>query len=90
MGTVVVLDPVLPGMPSPDYCVHGQCTCMAAGCRNWCWLGDQTYRVVTSGQADPICKPCADRIWPTALRDGMAPIPIGHVTDHRLADGPHS
>jgi len=57
---VVVLDRIEPGEPEPAYCVHGRCTCIA--CDEWCWLGDQTFPVVQSGQVLPLCQPCATRL----------------------------
>lgn len=71
---VVVLDPIVPGAPGPAYCVHGRATCLA--CDNWCWLGDETARVVLSGDAAPLCGTCAQKYCePTSL--------IGHIVDGR-------
>jgi len=71
---VVVLEPVEPGV-TPSYCAHGKATC--ASCERWVWLGDKTYEVVASGQADPLCVPCAVvYLKPTSRR-------LGNISDHR-------
>lgn len=80
-GPVVLLDRIEPGW-TPPYCTHGRATCM--GCDNWVWLGSETAKLVTAGDAAPLCLPCADRLIPPDSRT-----PDRHVADHRRADGPH-
>lgn len=80
---VVVLDVVDPSGALPDYCCHGRATCIA--CDEWVWLGHKTFEVVSSGEALPICMPCATKYIP---QDGSQQ-PIGRVEDHLRADGPH-
>jgi hypothetical protein len=77
---VVLLDRVQPGV-TPDYCVHGQATC--AGCGQWVWLGDKTYRVVADGKAAPLCLDCAREVIPPDVTRAE------NLRDHRRADGPH-
>jgi hypothetical protein len=77
---VVVLDRIEPGV-TPDYCVHGRATCIA--CPEWVWLGDETYELVKSGAALPLCQPCATKYVTRGTPK------IGKVKDHRRADGPH-
>jgi hypothetical protein len=81
MTACVILDVVEPGAPKPDYCIHGRTTCQSCG--DWCWLGTATFEAVSSGAAWPLCKPCAARLIPPGQR------PVGHLDDHRRADGPH-
>lgn len=78
--TIVVLERVRPGQ-MPDYCVHGQVTCIRCG--HWCWLGSETYGPVSSRSVDPLCLDCSYEIVPkgTPLK--------GRLNDHRRADGPH-
>lgn len=78
--TVVMLDRIEPGV-TPDYCVHGKVTCH--WCPEWCWLGDNTYELVASGEAAPMCRQCGAE-W---IPKGMTP--MGNAEDHRRADGPH-
>lgn len=65
------------------YCIHGQTTCMS--CQAWCWLGDKTHALVTSGDTAPMCRPCAKDHMDNAPQ--MRPVVNAH--DHRRADGPH-
>jgi len=78
--TVVVLDRVEHGV-EPEYCVHGKATCH--GCSDWCWLGDNTYELVASGEVMPLCQECASKMIPPDSK------PIRNAGDHRRADGPH-
>lgn len=77
---VVVLDVIEPGI-TPDYCCHGRTTCIT--CNEWCWLGHKTVEIVQSGEALPICQPCAVKHIPPGT------LPIDRVEDHLRADGPH-
>ncbi len=77
----VVTDRIEPGVAQPEYCIHGRATCIR--CDDWVWLGDQTYKLVASGEAAPICRQCAGRLIPEGTPT------IGHINDHRRADGPH-
>jgi hypothetical protein len=77
----VLLDRIEPGW-TPPYCIHGSCPCIG-GCGEWLWLGDQTYEVVASGRAAPLCLPCARRLAPPGT------VPATNLNDHRRADGPH-
>ena len=79
-GPVVVLEVIVPG-EIPDYCTHGRTTCIA--CDEWCWLGHATVRIVSDGEALPLCRPCAVKLIPPNAKL------LGHVEDHRRADGPH-
>ena len=78
----VIVDRIEPGAGEPDYCVHGRTVCVG-GCQEWCWLGSETITVVRSGQALPLCKPCAKALVPRDTR------PTRRVLDHLRADGPH-
>lgn len=82
-GRIIVLDAIAPGF-TPDYCVHGNTTCTGPGCDNWCYLGTESYRLVSTGYARPLCHACA-----TALLDPEKVQSLGNVHDHRWADGPH-
>jgi hypothetical protein len=77
---VVVLDRIEPGQ-EPPYCAHGRATCVA--CPEWVWLGNKTVEAVLSGEVDPICLPCAIRLFPKGATA------LGQIDDHRRADGPH-
>lgn len=77
---VVILDAVEPDV-IPEYCVHGKTTCY--GCGDWCWLGSETYKVITSGEVAPLCLRCAHKKLPREAR------PSEHIHDHRRTDGPH-
>lgn len=77
----VLLDRIEPG-ETPPYCAHGRATCV--GCDDWVWLGSETERVVTAGEALPLCLDCARRRLPAAAR------PARNLADHRRDDGPHS
>lgn len=79
-GPVIVLDRIEPGV-TPPYCTHGKVTCY--WCPEWCWLGDKSFEVVSSGKAAPICLQCATRLLPPDSK------PIDNLGDHRRADGPH-
>lgn len=81
---VVILDPVSKPAEDLEYCVHGRTLC-SGGCGDWLWLGDKTVELLKSGTTVGLCIPCAQRLIPQpANRE-----PVGHVTDHRRADGPH-
>jgi len=80
MRKVVVLDRVRDGY-TPPYCVHGQATCFACG--EWCWLGSETYGPVAARTIDPVCMDCIKLAYPKGIS------PLGHIRDHRTADGPH-
>lgn len=77
---VVVLDRVRPDW-TPPYCIHGRATCFVCG--RWCWLGSETYEPVAARRLDPICLDCIKRVYPKGIS------PLGHIRDHRRADGPH-
>jgi hypothetical protein len=80
---VILLDRVVKDQ-TPEYCTHGYAECVR--CYHPCWLGDQTQKVVTSGDALPLCMVCAGEVIPAgaeALRDRT------QLQDHRRADGPH-
>lgn len=64
-GLVVVVERIEPGEPRPDYCIHGRATCYI--CDEWCWLGEQTYTLVSTGTATPMCLQCATRILPAGI-----------------------
>jgi len=75
----VILERIEPGVV-PEYCTHGKAPCL--WCQDWCWLGSETYKIVKSGDAAPMCLDCATRLLPPGAR------PSGSVRDHRRADGP--
>jgi hypothetical protein len=77
----VVLVERLADCGRPDYCTHGYATCVMCG--ELCWLGDETFRVVSERRAIPLCVPCARG---AISRDAR---PIGTIRDHRRSDGPH-
>ena len=83
---VIVLDPIVPGQPEPDYCLHGRASCANPGCGEWVWLGDKSHEEVLSGRALPICLPCAQKWDP----DEVAPKHEGTIIDNRRANGPHA
>jgi hypothetical protein len=63
------------------YCVHGQVQCGVCGA--WCWLGNETYKLVSSGSAAPLCMPCARTRVPADARR------VRGANDHRRSAGPH-
>lgn len=79
---VVLLDRVADvDRDATAYCVHGQTTCLR--CRQWCWLGDRTHHLVSTGQCAPLCRPCAAEVVPGTHR------PVANAADHLRADGAH-
>jgi hypothetical protein len=82
-AAIIVLDRVADNK-EPDYCCHGYAQCVR--CYEYCWLGHMSEKVVTSGQAYPVCMPCATLL---AKEQGLEHVPRGHVYDHKRADGPH-
>jgi hypothetical protein len=81
---MIVLDRIEPGI-TPDYCIHGRASCVAPGCTEWVWLGHQTFEVVNSGRALPVCRECAGNL----LRNSPDAHLEGHVGDHPRSAGPH-
>lgn len=83
-GPVVLLDRVVFGV-TPAYCLHGRAACVR--CRNWCHLGHETERMVTTGEALPLCMACALEL----RNSGVLPArpASGRVHDHRRSAGPH-
>ncbi len=79
-GPVVVLARIADD-PTPEHCIHGRVECVR--CHEWCWLGDQTLTVVTSGEALPLCHQCAVQVIPPDQRAYKT------VADRPAADGPH-
>lgn len=77
---VVCLERVREG-EQPDYCTHGYAQCVS--CLRWCWLGDETGKIVGAGEALPLCLECAKANIPP----GSAP--TQHLEDHRRDAGPH-
>lgn len=71
-ATIVVVDRCADG--EPDYAVLARTRCI--GCKLWCWLGSETYELVNSGTAAPLCLVCA-AIHTDTLRGKR----IGHVED---------
>ncbi len=45
--------------PFPRYCIRGKTRCYH--CQEWCWLGTETFDVVSDGLATPLCMPCATK-----------------------------
>jgi len=80
--SIVVLDRIVEG-ETPSYCIHGRATCMGE-CGEWVWLGSETVNTVRSGASIPLCRQCAATMIPPESR-----MPVGHIDDHRRADGPH-
>lgn len=74
---VVVLDPIEPGSPRPEYCIHGRVTC--AGCGDWCWLGHQTHEAVSSGA----WRRCVSRAHTGTSRPGWSGPGTSRTTDAR-------
>jgi hypothetical protein len=72
---VIVLAPVVDGEDA-DFVVVGKTRCMICEC--WCWLGSETYPIVSRGGASPICLPCACKI--PELRESY---PLRYVMDER-------
>ncbi len=82
-SAVILLDRVVKDV-TPEYCVHGYVECIR--CSALCWLGHETEKAVTSGEANPLCLDCAKLVIPadsTAIKDRT------QLRDHRRADGPH-
>lgn len=69
----------------PVYCIHGEALCVR--CEHACWLGSETVKVVMEGEALPICTECVIEL--EAEGRLASRVPIGHVSDHLRADGPH-
>lgn len=65
-----------------DYCVHGRVKCVTCG--HWCWLGNRTLDLVSTGAALPVCQPCVRELIPPGT-----PVDC-NANDHRRADGPHT
>lgn len=62
---VVVIERVEPGR-TPRYPVVGKSTCWKCG--DWCWLGQETYELVKSGQCAGICRQCCAKLLPKGMR----------------------
>lgn len=58
---VVVLERVEPGI-TPDYHACGKVTCYK--CEDWCWLGTETFKLVTDERVCPLCQTCAAEVLP--------------------------
>lgn len=71
---VVVLERIEPGQ-EPAYAVHGKVTCDK--CDEWCWLGSETFGLVSSGEYHGICRECAARIIPRDMK------PVRRAEDDR-------
>lgn len=78
---VIILQRIEPGQPAPPYCVHGRTVCMGE-CGEWLWLGSESYDVVRSREAVPMCQFCAVHLLPKGSR------PHRRVDDHPRADDP--
>lgn len=86
-GAVIILERIVEGV-TPDYCTHGKVTCY--WCGEWCWLGDQSYDIVRSGDAASMCMECANEKWTKAQAEGIPlPRPLKNAGDHLRKDGPH-
>lgn len=57
IASMVVL-PRVDGDKAPSR-VWGKARCQIPTCRAWLWLGAETFRLVSSRQAYPVCQPCA-------------------------------
>ena len=79
-GTVLILERIS-DVPEPDYCTHGYVQCIY--CYEFCWMGDQSVEMITSGEAFPLCVTCAPKLIPEGTE------PIRQVQDHKRKDGPH-
>lgn len=71
---VVMLDRV-EDVAEPDYGTHGKSRCLH--CNYWVWLGEQTFELVNSGSARPLCLVCARRYMDPVSK------PLTSVYDHR-------
>jgi hypothetical protein len=67
----------------PDHCIHGQTVCVL--CRAPVYLGDETLKKVSAGQAMPLCIRCGVEHIPEPYRGA-----VGHVRDHQRSEGPHT
>ena len=76
---VVMLDRITG--EKPEYCVHGYAECVR--CRRMCFLGSETSKIVTEGQAFPLCMECGIEIIPPDTKATR------NARDHLRADGPH-
>jgi len=63
--SVIILERIEPGV-IPEYCTHGKVPCY--WCQDWCWLGSETYKIVKSGSAAPMCLDCAAKLLPPGSR----------------------
>lgn len=77
---MIVLDRVRQDV-TPPYCIHGYASCIRCG--EPCWLGHETEKIVSSGEAYAICLDCAHSDIPVGTQS------IGRVQDHLRKDGPH-
>jgi hypothetical protein len=50
--------------PHPEYLPYAKTRCLR--CDEWCWLGDQSFKVVSGGKAMPVCQQCARELVPAA------------------------
>lgn len=71
---VVVLDRIN-DVPEPGYCTHGKSRCLH--CDFWVWLGEQSFEVVSSGNARPLCLVCAKTLLDPTMK------PLTSLYDHR-------
>lgn len=53
---VIILAPVNDD-EEPNFVIVGKTRCVSCDC--WCWLGDETFAIVSRGGASPLCHPCA-------------------------------
>jgi hypothetical protein len=72
---VVALDPIS-AVPEPGYAVYGKTQCFV--CNGWCWLGEDTMKVVQAGTATPLCLPCATAAFAKMKTD---PVFLGNAGD---------
>lgn len=70
---------------TPEYCTHGYASCVH--CDHLCWLGSETAKLVSAGEASPLCLECANKFIPVAMVDGGQY--VTRVEDHLREDGPH-
>lgn len=72
---VITLDPIKL-VPEPGYAVYGKTQCFS--CNGWCWLNEDTYPVVESGKATPLCLRCAGAAFAKMKAD---PTFLGNAKD---------
>jgi hypothetical protein len=55
--------------PEPQFLVVAQSRCIK--CNQWCWLGPDSLRLVSAGEAMPVCQVCGTSVVTPENQIGM-------------------